>query len=185
MPVDFPPLEPDEQLLWEGTPRPAVLLANGVKGALIGAAAILTLVYLARLVAASGWSGPARGVAYCAFGIAGLVAALMAAAPLFALRMLGRAGDRVTTRRLILVSGLASDGVKIIPLAAVWRVEVTRNFVERLLGAASIRFHAGPGRTTQGAYDVFPGLADVDGALAALRRALRARRDVELVDGRE
>jgi hypothetical protein len=185
MPVEFPPVEPNEEILWEGSPRPAVLLANSVKGALIGAAAILTLVYLARLVAGSGWSGPARGVAYAAFGLAGLIAALMAAAPLFALRMLGRAGDRITSRRLILVSGLAHDGAKSIPLRDVWRVEVTRSFTERLLGAASIRFHAGPDRTTQGGYDVFPGLADVDAALAALRRALRDQRGVELVDGRE
>jgi uncharacterized membrane protein YdbT with pleckstrin-like domain len=185
MPVDFPPLEPNEELLWEGKPRPAVLLANSAKGALLGSAAILTLVYLGRLVAGATWSSPARGLAYLALGVAGLLAALMVVTPLFALRMLGRAGNRITSQRLVLVSGLARDGARTIPLRSVWRVEVTRSFAERLLGAASIRFHAGPDRTTQGGYDVFPGLTDVDAALAALRRALRNRRDVELVDGRE
>jgi uncharacterized membrane protein YdbT with pleckstrin-like domain len=177
----FPPLERGEEVLFEAQPRAAVMYANAIRGFLIGVAGILTLIYLSRLVGDSSWSSAGRGVAYVALAIPGFIAVILLVTPLVALRMVGRAGFRLTNRRVILVGGMGPRQQRLIPLATIWRIQVSRSFTERLFGVGTIRFQAGPNRTDLPSHDAFYALADMKGAMGALRKALAPNRRVELV----
>jgi membrane protein YdbS with pleckstrin-like domain len=171
--------EPPARVLWEGRPRGMVLILGAVRALVVAVLVLLTLAYLALLVGRSSWSGGTRVLTYGVLCIPALIAALTLFAPFMALRMAGGARYQVTDREVVIDTG--GDG-RVIPLGEIWRVERKDDWLGRVFGVGTIRFHTGERGTTQASYAVFRAIPDVDAATAALRRALAGPRKVEWVE---
>ena len=161
--------------LWTGKPRKAPFVLTSVRSFVMGALALMGLIWIMTWLQGSSWPAAIKVVldilSFPLFAIA-----ILMLVPLFICARSWRLTRYcVTPERIVIEYGIQKARVREILLADLDRVEIRRGLLNGLFGTGTIRFVTGEG----GRYDVFHAIdrpSEVLDLIQRLRDGKRPRR---------